>query len=303
MPPAPAARPGRSFREAIARGALTGDGAMGSALHDRGFPFDVCYEALALSRPDVVQRIHEDHLRAGADVIETDTFGANRFRLARHGLEGRVREINVAAVRLARGVAGGRAYVAGALGPTGLASISAADEVRAAFREQAAALVEGGADALVLETLRSAREIELALEGAREAVARDVPIVAQVSVDEPLSMADGTPVAAVGRRLVALGADVVGVNCGAPAVVAAAVEALLPLGVPLSAMPSAGIPKRAGDRFVYPVTPAEIGAFARRMRAIGVRLVGGCCGTTPEHVQRIAAAMRAALMPAVAGGG
>jgi homocysteine S-methyltransferase len=293
----PAARPGRSLLEAIQRGAIAVDGGMGTQLYERGVLFSVNYEELVLSRPELIQRIHEDYLRAGAQLLETNTFGGNRVRLAKHGLEERVRALNVAAAELARRTAGERAYVAGAIGPTGLVFGGFSDEererVRAAFREQAEALAEGGVDALMIETMRQPEEIELALEGARQAVGDALAIIAQVSVDADLAMADGTPVEVMGARLKALGCDVIGVNCcDGPQVVFAAVEKLLPLGVPLSAIPNAGLPRRVDDRFIYVSTPEYFGVFARRMCKLGVRLIGGCCGTTPEHVRRIAAAVR-----------
>ena len=293
----PPGRPGRSLIEAIQRGALAVDGGMGTQLYERGVLFNVNYEELVLTRPELIQRIHEDYLRAGAQLIETNTFGGNRVRLAKHGLDDKVRVINVEAARLARRTAGERAYVAGAIGPTGLVFAGFSDDererVRSAFREQAEALAEGGVDALMIETMRQPEEIELALEGVRQAVGHALPIIAQVSVDEDLAMADGTPVGVMGERLKALGCDVIGVNCcDGPQVVFAAVEKLLPLGVPLSAIPNAGLPRRVDDRFIYVSTPEYFGVFARRMCKLGVRLIGGCCGTTPEHVRRIAGAVR-----------
>ena len=298
MPPSsPPAPPRRSFVEALQRGVLTVDGGMGTQLYERGVLFNVNYEELAITRPELVQRIHEDYLRAGAQVLETNTFGGNRIRLTRHGYEDRVREINLASARLARAAAGDRAFVAGAIGPTGLVFAGFSDDererVRAAFREQAEALIEGDVDVLMVETMRQPEEIELAIEGVRQASGTALPLIAQVSVDENLTMADGTPVEVMGERLKALGVDVIGVNCcDGPQVVFAAVEKLLPLGVPLSAIPNAGLPRRVDDRFIYVSTPEYFGVFARRMCKLGVRLVGGCCGTTPEHVKRIAAAAR-----------
>jgi homocysteine S-methyltransferase len=293
----PGARPARSFLDAVQRGVLTVDGGMGTQLYERGVLFNVNYEELVVSRPEVVERIHEDYLRAGAQVIETNSFGGNRIRLARHGLDERVRELNLAAGALARKAAGDRAWVAGAIGPTGLVFAGFSEDertrIREAFREQASALAEGGVDVLLVETMRQPEEIELALEGVRLAVGRDKPVIAQVSVDENLTMADGTPVATMGERLVALGVDVVGVNCcDGPQVVYAAMEKLLPLGVPLSAIPNAGLPRRVDDRLIYVSTPEYFGVFARRLCKLGVKLIGGCCGTTPEHVRRIAAAAR-----------
>lgn len=270
---------------------------MGTQLYERGILFNVNYEELVVSRPDTVLRIHEDYLRAGAQIIETNSFGANRVRLARSGLESRTRELNLAAAALARKAAADRAYVVGAMGPTGLAFGGFSDDerrrVRAAFREQAEALVEGGVDALMIETMRQPEEIELAIEGVREAAGNELPLIAQVSVDQGLTMADGTPIATMGERLKALACDVIGINCcDGPQVVFAAAEKLLALGVPLSAVPNAGLPRRVDDRLIYVSTPEYFGVFARRLCKLGVRLIGGCCGTTPDHVRRIAAAVR-----------
>ena len=207
---------GQPFIDALRTGALVGDGGMGTQLYERGMLFSVNYEELNLSRPQVVRKVHEDFLAAGADVIETNTFGANSIRLARHGIENRVREINLAAVKIATEAAAGRAYLAGAIGPTGLLFEGVEGEatrVRAAFKEQAEALAEGGVDLLVIETMRHPQEILLALEAAREAVGRDLPIVTQMSIDQELALADGTQILAMGESLKARGADVVGVNC------------------------------------------------------------------------------------------
>src|SRR5262245_20832848 len=205
----------RSLLEAIQRAVITVDGAMGTEIHARGVPFHINYEELVLSRPGLVLGIHEAYVRAGAQLVETNTFGGNRVRLAPHGLSPRTREINLAAVRLAREAAGRSAYVGGAIGPTGLVFASASKQARAlarsAFREQAEALAEGGADALILETMRDPEEIELAIEGVHLAVGRSLPLIAQVSVDEALAMADGTPVQRMGERLKALFCDVIGV--------------------------------------------------------------------------------------------
>ncbi|MEO5727362.1 MAG: homocysteine S-methyltransferase family protein, partial [Byssovorax sp.] len=293
----PSARPARPLLDAIHSGVITVDGGMGTQLYERGVLFNVNYEELVVSRAEIVLRIHEDYVRAGATLIETNTFGANRERLSRHGLEERVRELNIAAVHLARRAAGDRAWVGGAIGPTGLVFAGFTDEerdrVRCAFREQAEALAEGGADAILLETMRQPEEIELAIEGVRLALGKSLPLIAQVSVDESLSMADGTPIAVMGARLKDLACDVIGINCSdGPQVVLAAAELLLPLGLPVSAVPNAGLPRRVDDRFIYVSTPEYFGVFARRLCKIGVRMIGGCCGTTPEHVRRIAGAAR-----------
>ncbi|MFO0756764.1 MAG: bifunctional homocysteine S-methyltransferase/methylenetetrahydrofolate reductase [Byssovorax sp.] len=293
----PSGRPARPLLEAIERGVITVDGGMGTQLYERGVLFNVNYEELCVSRPELVLKIHEDYLRAGAQLIETNTFGGNRVRLARHGLDDRVRELNRAAVKLARMAASDRAWIGGAIGPTGLVFAGFTEEertkVRDAFREQADALTDEGVDALVVETMRQPEEIELAIEGVRLAAGNAVPLIAQISVDESLTMADGTTVAAMGERLKNLGCDVIGVNCSdGPQVVLAAVEKLLPLGIPLSAIPNAGLPRRVDDRFIYVSTPEYFGVFARRLCKLGVKMIGGCCGTTPDHIRRIAAAAR-----------
>ena len=289
---------GAAFVDALQRGVLVGDGGMGTQLYERGNLFSLNYEEFNLSRPEVIRKVHEDFVRAGADVIETNSFGANAIRLARHGLEGKVRDINLAAVKIAREAAGNNAYVAGSIGPSGLIFEGVQgdlERVRAAFKEQAEALAEGGVDALVIETMRHPREIVLALDTVREVVGTSVPIIAQVSIDQDLAMADGTSILAMGETLKARGASSIGVNCSTgPQDVFAALEKLVPLGLPVTAMPNAGLPRRVDDRLIYVSTPEYFGVFARRMFKLGVRLIGGCCGTTPEHIRRIAGAARMA---------
>ena len=292
----PPPRPQR-FLEALRRGVLVVDGGMGTQIYERGVLFNVNYEELVVSRPELVLRIHEDYVRAGAQVVETNTFGSNRIRLARHGYADRVRELNVAAVRLARKTLGDRGHVAGAIGPTGLVLAAFGEDdrcrMRDAFREQAEALAEGGVDALMIETMRQPEELFIAIEGVRQAVGDSIPLVAEVSVDEQLTLADGSTIAEIGARLRDRGCDVIGVNCSdGPQVVLSAIEKLLPLGVPLAAVPNAGLPRRVDDRFIYVSTPEYFGVFARRLCKLGVKLIGGCCGTTPEHIRRIAAAAR-----------
>ncbi len=284
------------------------DGGMGTQLYERGILYSACFEELNESRPEVVKLVHEDYLRAGATLIETNTFGANALRLEKHGLQGRVREINEAAVRVARSAVDARpgahpAYVAGAIGPSGYFLGEASPEdlarVHAALFAQASALAGAGVDALYVETMRQTEELRVAIlaavEASRELSGGRIPVLASVSVDEQGRMADGTDAAEIGRRMKEWGADAIGVNCSdGPMTVLGAVEAMLVVGLPVIAAPNAGLPRRVDERMVYVSTPEYFGVYARRMFKLGVRIVGGCCGTTPEHVKRIAAAARRA---------
>jgi methionine synthase / methylenetetrahydrofolate reductase(NADPH) len=288
-----------SFLDALARGPLVVDGAMGSQLYERGILYNACLEELCISRSEVIRKIHEDYVRAGAQVIETNTFGANAMRLEKHGLAGKVRELNVAAAKVAREAAAGKAFVVGAIGPSGyfLGEASADDlaTVRRTILEQAEVLANTGVDALLVETLRQTNELEIAIEAAVDASKGRLPVIASASVDERGRMADGTTAAEIGRLMREWGASVVGVNCSdGPMNVLEAVTPMLELGVPIWAVPNAGLPRRVDDRLVYVSTPEYFGVYARRMFKVGVKLVGGCCGTTPDHVRRIAAAARMA---------
>jgi methionine synthase I (cobalamin-dependent)/5,10-methylenetetrahydrofolate reductase len=295
-------RTDRSLTDALRAGVLVVDGAMGTQLYERGVLYSVCFEDLNVSRPELVAKVHEDYVRAGAQLIETNTFGANALRLEKHGLQSRVRELNHAGVRVARAAAAGQAYVAGAIGPSGYflgeaGAPSGGDlaKVRAALEAQAAALVEAGVDALIVETFRQAPELRVAVEVAVAAAEGKLPVIASVSLDETGRMAEGTDAEEVARLMREWGASVVGVNCSdGPMAVLAAAEKMIPVGLPVLASPNAGLPRRVDDRMVYVSTPEYFGVYARRMFRVGVRLVGGCCGTTPDHVKRIAAAARMA---------
>jgi homocysteine S-methyltransferase len=296
----------KKFLDALNEGALVLDGAMGTQLYERGVLYSVCYEELNITRPELVTRVHEDYLRAGAQIIETNTFGANAMRLEKFGLQPKVRELNLAAVKLARAAAQDKAFVAGAIGPSGYflgeASEDDLGKVRAAVTEQTEALMEGGVDLLLIETIRQPVELEVAIDAARRVSKGRVPIAANVSLDEAGFMADGTNAADIARKMKDLGADIIGVNCSdGPMGVFAAVEQMLPIGLPVMAVPNAGLPRRVDDRLVYISTPEYFGVHARRMFKIGVKAVGGCCGTTPEHIRRIAAAAR--MAGAADGGG
>ena len=288
--------------EAIRTGVLVIDGAMGTQLYERGILYSACFEELNTSRPELVAKVHGDYVRAGAQVIETNTFGANALRLEKYGLQARVRELNTAGVRVAREAVAGQAYVVGAIGPSGYFLGEAGEgggadlaKVKAAFAAQATALVEAGVDALMVETIRQTPELRVAVEAAVAAAQGRVPVIASASLDESGRMAEGTEADEVARLVREWGASVVGVNCSdGPMSVLAAVEKMVPLGLPVLASPNAGLPRRVDERMVYVSTPEYFGVYARRMVRVGVRMVGGCCGTTPEHVKRIAAAARMA---------
>ncbi len=287
------------FLEALRAHPLVGDGAMGTQLYERGILYTANYEEVCLTRPDLIKTVHREYLRAGAQVIESNTFGANRYRLARFNLEGKVRALNEAGVRLAReaiaeaGAQAAGAFVAGSVGPTGLnvKGMTERDlaDVRAAFVEQVRALE--GADLITVETMRQPEEMRLALEAVKSA--SEAPVLAMVSFDPFGAMADGTTPEAMADKLARWGADVIGINCGdGPAGVFDVIEKMRAVGLPLAAMPNAGVPRRVEGRLIYMANPEYFGVFARRLLKVGVRLVGGCCGTTADHIRRVAGAVK-----------
>src|SRR6202140_5429785 len=289
------------FLERVRRGPLLGDGAMGTQLHARGVSFERSFDELNLTEPKIVEEIHRAYISAGAELIETNTFGANRIKLARHGLETRVRDINFRAVKLAREareIAGEPIFIAGSVGPIGqqlepIGRITVA-QATAAFEEQIAALLEGGADLLVLETFTNLPEILAAVSAARQTT--DLPIVAQMTfAEDGLTLSAEEPSQVV-QALERAGVDVIGVNCGGgPQVALQVLEQMRAQArLPLSGQPNAGLPARVEGRFFYFATPEYFATYARQAADLGVAYIGGCCGTTPAHI----AAMRAALKPA-----
>jgi homocysteine S-methyltransferase len=284
------------FLDAVRQSLLVFDGAMGSLLYERGVFVTQNFEQLNVARPDIVRKIHADYLEAGAQVIETNTYGANRICLERHGIVGEVRSFNLAGARLAREVAGESAYVAGSIGPTGLVpGVSAEwdDEAASAtFAEQAAALAEGGADLLIFETFRHLEELALAIAAARKAVGA-MPVLASVTFDESGTVADGSPPEKVAEQLREMGADAIGVNHGdGPQLSLAMAERMRAVDLPLCVQPNAGLPRTVDGRQLYMATPEYFDVFARRMIQAGARMIGGCCGTTPEHVRWMAKSAR-----------
>ncbi len=278
---------------------MVADGAMGTMLYSRGVFINRCFDELNLSAPDMVRQIHQEYVKAGAEIIETNTFGANRMRLAAFGFAEKLRAINEAGVRLAREAARENAFVAGAIGPLGaqiepLGPTSFA-EARDIFREQAEVLLDSGVDLLVLETFGNLDELREALFAAREAAwLLDVAIVAHVTIDDNGNLPGGTETEVFTRRLDEWPADAIGVNCSVgPKTTLETVERMMVFtSKPISAMPNAGLPVRVEGRNLYLCSPEYMAQYARRLLWAGVRIVGGCCGTTPEHIKLIHAEAR-----------
>ena len=272
------------------------DGAMGSLLYERGIFLTRCYDELNVSQPETIRQVHRDYLEAGASLIESNTFGANRIALARHGHSENRAAINRAGVEIAKSVADGAAYVGGSVGPTGIRFALATEEDRRigteALLEQMHWLVEEGVDVLVLETFQSILELETAVKAAKKELP-SIPLVAQLVFDEHGRAEGVLSPAEVAQRLVAAGADVVGANCGygPPELYEVAAE-MVGHGAPISVQPNAGLPSEVEGRKIYVANPEHFGVFARRMLKTGVNIVGGCCGTTPEHIQRMLGAVR-----------
>ena len=286
------------------------DGAMGTMLYSRGVFINQCYDELNLRAPDLVKEIHRAYTKAGAEIIETNSFGANRPKLVQHGLETQVREINRAAAMLAREVANEAnkpVLVAGAVGPLGVRiepyGPTSLDEARAYFREQLEGLREGGVDVFLFETFGDLHEIEQAICAARE-LDPSIPIIAQMTIG-----ADGlTPFGAtpedVARSLDAWGADVIGLNCSVgPQIILEAIEKMAThTKKKLSAQPNAGMPRDIGGRSMYMASPEYMATYAAHLVRAGARVVGGCCGTTPEHIKAMVEGVRP-LAPKHAGVG
>ena len=289
------------FLQALDTRPLLCDGAMGTMIYAKGIPFERCFDELNLSNPALIADIHRGYIEAGANIIQTNTFGANRFRLAEHGLAGKVAEINRAGVSLAKRVVDAsfkQVLVAGTVGPLGqrLAPLGrlSAREAHQAFVEQVAVLIEAGVDVLIFDTFADLLELREAVTAARE-VSGDIPIVAQITFTEEGRTPLGHTPQKVAAELANLPLDVIGINCSiGPAGVLRVLRNLgefLPDTIRLSAQPNAGWPERVGERLMYAATPDYFGEYALAFIEAGARLVGGCCGTTPQHI----AAMRSAM--------
>jgi len=293
------------FADLFSSRPVLADGAMGTVLYARGIFINRCYDELNLSDPSLILSIHEEYLQAGAEILETNTFGANKFRLTRHGLASKVAEINSAGVKLARQAVdhlkekqAGTAYVAGSIGPLGVRleplGKTGLDEARSAFAEQIRALADAGVDLLIIETMPALNEAREALLAAEE-TAPQLPVLAMVTVDDESNCLDGSSPQQAAALLTEWGAGAIGVNCSTgPSTVLTAIEAMRSAtSLPLAAMPNAGMPRAIEGRNIYLCSPEYMASFARKAIAAGAQIVGGCCGTTPNHIRAMRSAMRA----------
>ncbi|HBG45807.1 MAG TPA: 5-methyltetrahydrofolate--homocysteine methyltransferase [Deltaproteobacteria bacterium] len=285
----------RDFRKALASKQLVFDGATGTMLQRLGLKPGGCPDELCLKDPALVRKVHSAYIGAGSDIVTTNTFGGNRPKLMEYGLEGRLAEINIAAARCARDEAGSSRFVAGGLGPTGRfvepVGEMPFDEAFSVFKEQAQALKEGGADLVIIETMMDIREMKAAIMGAKST---GLPVVATMTFDETMRTVLGTSPEAFAVMAESLGADVIGANCslGIEGICKAVAAISKVCSLPLIAQPNAGIPVLKGTETVFPASPEEMAAYVPRLVEAGVRILGGCCGTTPEHIKMMGEAFR-----------
>jgi methionine synthase / methylenetetrahydrofolate reductase(NADPH) len=287
------------FLEELNSSVLCGDGAMGTELMSSGVPVEVCFEELNVSAPELVSRIHDSYVHAGARLIETNTFGANAARLARHGLQSRVQELNQAAIRLARRSIGQRSiYLAASIGPLGIADPQAEfqDIDRAfLFEEQAKAILEAEVDVLMLETFVDFEEIQIALNAVRKLDTK-IPVICSMVCSEEGRLPSSLPIVQAFRELIRLGANVIGVNCVTGPNAMTRILRRIPLEFPISAFPNAGYPRYQDGRFFYNAAPQYFADAAKEFVAQGAVLIGGCCGVGPDHIRAMAQAI-AGLQP------
>ena len=294
----------QDFLTRLKQGPVLCDGAMGSFLYAKGIFINKCYDELNLTQPDLIRNIHHEYMNAGAEVIETNTFGGNSIRLGRYGLADKLHEINFQGARLAREAADATnlkkattVLVAGSVGPLGIRieplGKTSREEARESFRQQIRALVEGGVDLLILETFGYLEELHQAVLAARD-VAPQLPLVAQATIDEEGNCLDGASAETFALKVTEWGADVIGCNCSVgPVAMLEAIERIRRVtDKPLSAQPNAGIPRSIEGRNIYLCSPEYMGSYARKFVNAGVSFVGGCCGTTPEHTKSMKSALR-----------
>jgi methionine synthase I (cobalamin-dependent)/5,10-methylenetetrahydrofolate reductase len=293
---------GRDFLRQMESRVFLCDGGMGTMLYGKGVYLNTCFDGLNLTRGGLIREIHEEYMRAGAEIIETNTFGANRYKLRKHGLEDRLEEINRKGARIALEAAGGDVLVAGSVGPLGIKiepwGPTSVDEAAEAFREQMSCLIGEGVEIIILETFSDINEIHQAIK-AFKSVGEKIPLVAQMTISEDGNSLYGTTPEVFTRKLEEWGADVVGLNCSVgPVYILQGIEKMAKLtGLPLSAMPNAGIPREVEGRNIYLCSPEYMAEYTKRLILNGVKLVGGCCGTTPSHIKAMRGAIRALQPP------
>jgi methionine synthase / methylenetetrahydrofolate reductase (NADH) len=288
--------PMKDFLSELQDRVLVCDGAMGTMLYSKGIFISRCFDELNVSNPDLVREVHLDYIKAGVDIIETNTFGGNRTKLMSHGLADQIREINLKGAAIAREAAGKDVFVGGAIGPLGIRiepwGRTSVDEARAIFREQAEALLAGGVDVFILETFSDLNEMHAAILGVKDI--SDKPIVAQMTIEEDGNSLEGTPPETFVKRIEEWGADVIGLNCSVgPQTMLDIIERIAHVtSKKLSVQPNAGKPKNIEGRNIYLCSPEYMASYAKKFVRYGVRLVGGCCGTTPQHIKAIRGAVK-----------
>ena len=288
----------KSFRDRLRDEIVVFDGGVGTYLYEKGIFINTCFDELNLTNPDIVLQVHRDYVAAGADVIETNTFGANQFKLAPHGLELKVYELNKRGAELAVTAAKGAALVAGSVGPLGVQieplSALSYDEVRDAFKEQIRGLLDGGVDLIVLETFGLVKELEQAIRAVKD-LSPSIPIVAQVTVNDEGVLISGATLESFIQGVAGYELDAVGLNCSiGPRSMLDALEHLKTLTtMPIAVQPNAGVPQNVGGRYIYMTSPEYIAEYAKRFIQTGATIVGGCCGTNPDHIRAIRRAVQA----------
>jgi homocysteine S-methyltransferase len=292
----------KEFRDRLQKEVIVFDGGVGTYLYEKGIYVNTCFDELNLTNPDLVSQVHEEYVKAGADIIETNTYGANHFKLSPHGLESKTYEINLKGAELAKRAAGEKALVAGSVGPLGVEieplGRLAYDEAKDVFKEQIRGLLDGGADLIVFETFVMPAELLQAIKAARE-LRQEIPIVAQVTINDERKLLRGASLQAFVDAVKDQDVDVIGMNCSVgPKAMLDALEELKTLTrLPISVQPNAGLPQRIGGRNIYMTSPEYMAEYAKRFIQTGAAVVGGCCGTNPEHIKAIRRAVHA-LQPA-----
>ncbi len=288
----------KSFRERVGKEVIVFDGGVGTYLYEKGIFINTCFDELNLINPDLVSEVHRDYVGAGADVIETNTYGANRYKLAAHGLETKVYEVNLKGAQIARKVAGDSTLVAGSVGPLGVQieplGKLAYDEAKDAFKEQIKGLLDGGVDLIILETFALVAELKQALRAVKE-LKPDCPVIAQVTINDDGNLLSGGSLESFVSEVSEFKPDAIGMNCSVgPKLMLDALERLKPLTeIPISVQPNAGFPMNIGGRNIYMTSPEYIAEYSKRFIQTGASIVGGCCGTNPEHIRAIRRAVKA----------